>query len=104
MSILYLVFTLQNELDLWCSPARDGTIHAAARSSGGVGGPGDCPNESKKGDEKMKKRTDERRKLNQLISQMDNAQFEWFISQMRLVLFEEDDEPAHLKDRPQTHT
>lgn len=59
---------------------------------------------NQKGDEMMKKRTDERRKLKQLISQMDNAQFEWFISQMRLVLFEEDDEPVRLKDRPQTHT
>ena len=52
----------------------------------------------------MKKRTDERYELKQMISQMDNAQFEWFISQMRLVLFEEDDEPVRLKDRPQTHT
>lgn len=40
---------------------------------------------------------DEREELKKLILEMTDTQFEWFISQMQLVLSGEVDEPDHLK-------
>ena len=45
----------------------------------------------------------EREELKRLISEMDNTQLEWFISQMRLLLFEEADEPDRQKAYQQNH-
>lgn len=46
----------------------------------------------------------EREELKRLISEMNEAQFEWFISQMRRVLSEEAAAPDRQKANRQNHT
>ena len=46
----------------------------------------------------------EREELKRLILEMNEMQFEWFISQMQRVLFEEVASPDYQKANRQTHT